>query len=75
MNDKIKSDLIFVGYTNGYQILNAKPENGGEGSIYSDTAGDSYIPIYMLRSHAHRIETTSDMNITLDMIEEKEAES
>lgn len=70
-----KSNLVFIGYTNGHQLLNAKPENGSEGYFYGDTDDDSYIPIYMLREHTHRIETTSSMEVTLEMIEPKKVKS
>lgn len=49
-------DLLHVGFTNGAQIKYAKVE---EGAFYPDTEGDCYIPLYMLKSHEHRIETTS----------------
>jgi hypothetical protein len=49
-------ELIHVGFTNGYQVKYAKDE---EGAFYPDTSGDCYIPLYMLKSHEHRIETTS----------------
>lgn len=49
-------DLLHVGFTNGAQIKYAKDE---EGAFYHDTDGDCYIPLYMLKSHEHRIETTS----------------
>lgn len=54
--DAKNNELVHVGFTNGDQITYAKTE---EGSFYPDTAGDCYIPIYMLKSHEHRIETTS----------------
>lgn len=50
-------DLVFVGYTNGSQIHYVK--EGDEGAFYADTEGDCYIPLYMLKAHLHRIETTS----------------
>lgn len=49
-------ELIHVGFTNGDQVKYAKAE---EGSFYPDTSGNCYIPLYMLKSHEHRIETTS----------------
>jgi|GEM_PF-2982209 len=49
-------ELLHVGFTNGYQVKYAKTE---EGTFYPDTCGDCYIPLYMLKSHEHRIETTS----------------
>ena len=33
----MQDELIFVGYTNGNQILYATEINGGEGSFYADT--------------------------------------
>ena len=71
MSEKPQEELVFVGYTNGYQIFYAASEEyGGEGSFYSDTEGDSYIPLYMLKRHVHRLETTSKMNVTLDKLNE-----
>ncbi|MEM7419916.1 MAG: hypothetical protein AAF364_09320 [Pseudomonadota bacterium] len=49
-------ELLHVGFTNGDQIKNGVVE---EGSFYRDTKGCCYIPLYMLKSHEHRIETTS----------------
>lgn len=49
-------ELLHVGFTNGDQIKYAKVE---EGAFYPDTYGNCYIPLYMLKSHEHRIETTS----------------
>ncbi len=49
-------ELLHVGFTNGDQVKYAKVE---EGAFYPDTEGDCYIPLYMLKSHEHRIETTS----------------
>jgi hypothetical protein len=49
-------ELSHVGFTNGDQVKYAKVE---EGAFYPDTHGDCYIPLYMLKSHEHRIETTS----------------
>jgi hypothetical protein len=49
-------ELLHVGFTNGTQVKYAKDE---EGAFYPDTDGDCYIPLYMLKSHEHRIETTS----------------
>lgn len=58
--------LIFVGYTNGYQILYAAEEEGG--TFHPDADGDCYIPLYMMKRHAHRLETTSDMSVTLEKL-------
>ena len=49
-------ELLHVGFTNGSQVEYAKTE---EGSFYPDTSGNCYIPLYMLKSHEHRIEITS----------------
>ena len=49
-------ELLHVGFTNGTQVKYAKDE---EGAFYPDTDGDCYIPLYMLKSHEHRVETTS----------------
>ena len=57
--------LIFVGYTNGYQILYAAEEGG---TFHSDTDGHCCIPLYMMKRHAHRLETTSDMSVTLEKL-------
>ena len=54
--DAKNNELVHVGFTNGDQITYAKTE---EGSFYPDTSGSCYIPLYMLKSHEHRIETTS----------------
>lgn len=49
-------ELLHVGFTNGDQVKYAKVE---EGAFYPDTCGDCDIPLYMLKSHEHRIEITS----------------
>lgn len=70
MAEELQSDLVFVGYTNGYQILYGAESEGGEGSFYSDTRNACYIPLYMLKSHVHRLQTTTDMNVTLERVME-----
>ena len=65
----MSDELIFVGYTNGNQILYANDANeGGEGMFYKDTENDCYIPLYMLKTHWHRLETTSNGNVTIERI-------
>lgn len=59
------SDLVFVGYTNGHQLKYAKED---EGVFYPDTDNECYIPLYMLKTHWHRIESTSDFNVTHEEI-------
>ena len=54
--DLAEKELLHVGFTNGTQVKYAKDE---EGAFYPDTEGDCYIPLYMLKSHEHRVETTS----------------
>lgn len=51
------SELIFVGYTNGSQIKYAEE---CEGAFYPNTYNECYIPLYMLKTHQHRIESTSN---------------
>ena len=76
MGDKnIHDDLIFVGYTNGDQILYANDQNKGRGAFYKDTDCDCFIPLYMLKVHQHRIESTSKTGVTLEMIQEVQKES
>lgn len=48
-----QEDLFFVGYTNGAQVLFASEE---EGSFYSNTENECFIPLYMLKTHEHRLE-------------------
>lgn len=69
--ENLHESLIFVGYTNGYHINYATDREIGEGSFYYDTLGDCFIPLYMLKTHAHRIETTSDMNFSLEKLKEQ----
>ena len=57
------SKLIFVGYTNGHLISYAS-EPDGEGCFYSNTNNECYIPLYMLKTHHHRIESTSNGEVT-----------
>ena len=62
-----KEDLCFVGFTNGSQISYAM-ESDGEGAFYFDSKNECYIPVYMLKAHLHRIETTSNGEFTAEMI-------
>jgi hypothetical protein len=62
--------LRFVGYTNGVQLLYAaKESNGGEGVFYSTTDQNCIIPLYMLKIHDHRIETTTEGEVCAVMLE------
>ena len=58
---KAQEDLFFVGYTNGAQVLYASED---EGSFYSNTENGCFIPLYMLKTHEHRLEgkLTSGLN-------------
>ena len=67
MTQELHDELIFVGYTNGHQILYGAKD---EGVFYKDTDNDCYIPLYMLKTHWHRIQSTSGMRVTLEMIKE-----
>lgn len=61
--------LIFVGYTNGSQILYANDRShGGEGLFFKDFDNDCMIPLYMLSTHYHRLETTSFGEVTLERL-------
>ena len=58
MSKELHDELIFVGYTNGAQILYANDEKqGGEGAFYKTTEHECLIPLYMLKTHVHRLET------------------
>lgn len=61
-----KEDICFVGFTNGSQISYANEDNGGEGAFYFNTENECYIPLYMLKTHLHRIESTSGGNVTAE---------
>ena len=66
--EELHDKLVFVGYTNGAQILYANDENqGGEGSFYKTTDHDCWIPLYMLKTHVHRLET-GFAGVTLETI-------
>ncbi|GFD77249.1 hypothetical protein KUL118_01110 [Tenacibaculum sp. KUL118] len=66
--DARNNELVHVGFTNGDQIKYAKVE---EGSFYPDTSGSCYIPLYMLKSHEHRVETTSLEQLRKEQDDEK----
>ena len=68
MNKELHVELIFVGFTNGYQILYANDVNDSKGLFYKDSEHDCIIPLYMLKAHWHRIESSSGGKVTLDMI-------
>jgi hypothetical protein len=55
-------ELTFVGYTNGAQILYANDKSfGGEGALYKTSEHDCCIPLYMLKTHHHRLESTTEL--------------
>lgn len=60
------SELVHIGYTNGAQVLYCVTDESG--SFYPDTENDTCIPVYMLRTHAHRLESTTNGQVTLDRI-------
>lgn len=64
----MSDELVFVGYTNGLQIFYATEQEGWEGGFYSDSENDCSIPLYMLKSHLHRIETTSGGRVTAEAV-------
>ena len=63
----MSDELIFVGYTNGHQVAYAKES---EGVFYPDTDNECYIPLYMLKTHAHRIESTSGGQVTFEQVKQ-----
>lgn len=67
MTEELHDELIFVGYTNGYQILYGVDSPG---SFYPDTDNGTIIPLYMLKTHAHRIQSTTNMTVSLEAIKE-----
>ncbi len=68
MSENIHNDLIFVGYTNGAQVLYANDNKyGAQGAFYKTTEHDCLIPLYMLKTHENRIKDKRG-DVTLDMI-------
>lgn len=67
---RMHDELIFVGYTNGAQIFYASDETvgGGEGMFFKTHEHGCHIPLYMLKTHQHRIETTTEGEVTIDLI-------
>lgn len=61
-----QEELVHIGYTNGLQIFYGATD---EGSFYPNTEGDCYIPVYMLKTHLHRIESTSRGIVTAKDVE------
>lgn len=69
MTKELHDELVFVGYTNGVQILYASDnEFGGEGVFYKTTEHNCVIPLYMLKTHWHRLLSTSGGEVTLERI-------
>ena len=66
----IHDELVFVGYTSGANIKLLHETDYG--AMYSDTKVNCYIPLYMLKSHLHRIETTGGDKITTAKLENKD---
>lgn len=63
---KPSNETCHVGFTNGANLKLL--HETGYGAMYSDTKQECYIPIYMLKAHLHRIETTSGGNVTADSV-------
>lgn len=59
-NELRQQKLIHVGFTNEAQVRYVTEENE-EGSFYSDTDNECYIPLYMLNIHAHRVGPDSEI--------------
>ena len=57
----LNNETFHVGFTNGANLKLL--HEIGYGAMYSDTKQNCYIPIYMLRSHLHRLETTSNGSV------------
>ncbi len=72
--DEVQDELIFVGYTNGAQVLYANKEQyGGQGAFFKTSEHECYIPLYMLKKHVHRLESPA-FNIKLkDIVEAQKA--
>lgn len=67
LKDAEYENLRHVGYTNGYQLYYNKSEESG--LFYPDTDGNCIIPLYMLKTHDHRIEITTDGEVCALMLE------
>lgn len=65
-------ELFFVGYTNGAQVLYASEE---EGSFYKDTENECYIPLYMLKTHEHRLSGSLTNGLNFEKILEARKDS
>lgn len=59
-------DTCFIGFTNGANLKLL--HETGYGAVYSDTKQECFIPLYMLKSHLHRIETTSGGKVTANSL-------
>ena len=57
----VNDETCHVGFTNGANLKLL--HETGFGAMYSDTKQECYIPIYMLKSHLHRVETTSNGSV------------
>lgn len=63
-------NLRHVGYTNGYQLAyNINNHDEAAGLFYPDSDCGCIIPLYMLKDHDHRIATTTDGEVTAEMLE------
>ena len=67
-NKDLHSELIFVGYTNGDQISYANEGEKGEGLLFGNSDNNCHIPLYMIKVHAHRIQTTSITGFNLEKL-------
>lgn len=71
MSKELHDDLIFVGYTNGAQVLYANDKGfGGEGAFYKTKEHNCVIPLYMLKTHWHRLQSTTEGEVTLERVKE-----
>ena len=64
----MEPDYIHVGYTNGANIKLLHETDYG--AMYSNTDQNCYIPLYMHRSHLHRVELTGGDNDTMIKLSE-----
>lgn len=74
-NKDSSGELIFVGYTNGDQILYANEGAEGSGLFFSNSDGNCYVPLYILKTHAHRIRSTSIKGFSSEKLKEMRAKS
>jgi len=62
--------LVFIGYTNPFQIVHSCDKVEPSGSFYPNTDENTTIPLFMLRCHENRLLNLTDGDLSIEKIKE-----